>query len=237
MSKIDQIKYEALTIAKLRAETYQWFAHLFAKELSNDECKLYQEGALNTLFEMFSEIGLALEVDVCKASIQQLCKLEHSEIELRGDFASCFLLDEKNGANPYASLYLGGGMMYAESERKMRELLSKSGLTILESFKEPSDHLAIYLSLIERWCDQFQRELPKVEDTHAYILNELIAQQSFIENGLLSWLHDWNLRLHRISNCKTAFYQAMGNLLVAYITADNDYLISEIELLQSMTSE
>lgn len=234
MSKIDQIKNEALIIAKLRTETYQWFAQLFAKELSSSELMLYQEGALNTILEMFTEIGLALEADVCKKAIKALAKIDHAEIELRGDFTACFLLDEKNGANPYASLYLDGGMMYAESERKMRELLSKSGLTILESFKEPSDHLAIFLSLMEKWCVQMQRELPKAKDTEDYILNELIAQKSFLDDGLLSWLHDWNLRLHRVAHCKTGFYQAMGNLLVAYLTADSDYLASEIELLQSL---
>ena len=116
----------------------------------------------------------------------------------------------------------------------MRELLSKSGLAILETFKEPSDHLAIYLSLMEKWCIQMQRELPKEENVEVYILNELIAQKSFLDDGLLSWLHDWNLRLHRIAHCKTGFYQAMGNLLIAYIAADSDYLGSEIELLQSL---
>ena len=234
MSKTDQIKNEALLIAKLRAETYQWFAHLFAKELSTSELELYQEGALNTILGMFTEIGLALEADVCKKAIAALAQIDVADIELRGDFAACFLLDEKNGANPYASLYLDGGMMYAESERKMRELLSKSGLAILETFKEPSDHLAIYLSLMEKWCIQMQRELPKEENVEVYILNELIAQKSFLDDGLLSWLHDWNLRLHRIAHCRTGFYQAMGNLLIAYIAADSDYLGSEIELLQSL---
>lgn len=233
MSQTDQIRNEALIIATLRAETYQWFSHIFAHELSASELSLYQDGALNTVLGMFSEMGLALEADICKNEIKALAKIDHAEMELKADFAACFLLDEKNGAMPYASLYLGDeGMMYAESERKMRELLSKSGLAILESFKEPSDHLSIFLSLMERWCTQMLKELPKEEQVEDYLLNEVIAQKSFIDDGLLVWLQDWNLRLHRITHCKTTFYQAMGNLLVAYITADSDYLASEIERLR-----
>ena len=232
MTKMTPLSNEVSIIAKLRAETYQWFAHLFSQELTHDEIKLYQEGALNTLFAYFEEIGLTHEVARCKQAIEMLKTIPDAALELKGDFAGCFLLEEENGAMPYASLHLGeDGMMYAEAERKMRELLSKSGLQILESFKEPSDHLAIYLALMQKWCEQLSREVLKAEEPKNYVSDEYRAQRSFVSNGILAWLPAWNERLSRVANCRSEFYQALGALLLGFIMADEDYLNSELERL------
>ena len=232
MSEIRAIINEAKVVAKMRGETYQWFTRIFANELTESDVRLYQEGALNTLLELFTEIGLALEVDQVKAAIERFSEIEHISVELRADFASCFLLDDKSGAIPYASLYLGDGdMMYAEAERKMRELLSKSGLAILDSFKEPSDHLAIYLALLQKWCEQLAKDLEEKREDHSFLKSEYIAQQTFLQEGLLLWVPIWNERLQGITHCRCTFYSAMGSLLVAYLLADNDYLTAEIERL------
>lgn len=221
---------EAAMISKLRAETYQWFSQLFSRELEKETIEIYQDGALNTMFNLFIEIGLSLEVDRLKAAIQAFQDLDNPALELKADFAACFLLDETSGAMPYASLYLDEeGMMYAEAERKMRELLSKSGLEILESFKEPSDHLAIYLSLMQRWCQQLSKEVREEEAVQNYLNNEYLAQKTFIDEGILRWLPSWNDRLSRIANCQTAFYQALGALLLAFLLADSDFLSHELQ--------
>ncbi|UNM97067.1 molecular chaperone TorD [Ignatzschineria rhizosphaerae] len=229
MSAMKKLANEAALIAKLRAETYQWFAQMFSQELDKEIIKIYQDGALNTMFNLFGEIGLSIEVDRFKEAIAQLASLENPALELKADFAACFLLDEASGAMPYASLYLNEeGMMYSEAERKMRELLSKSGLAILESFKEPSDHLAIYLSLMHKWCEQLHKEIKKEVDTQSYLHNEYLAQKSFVDNGILMWIPSWNNRLARITNCKTDFYQALGALLMAFLLADSDFLANEL---------
>jgi len=125
MKKMKQRAHEASMMTQLRSEIYQWFAQVFSKELEKEEIQIYQDGALNTIFDLFIEIGLSLEVERFQAAIADLAKITHPELELKADFAACFLLDEKNGAMPYASLYLSeDGMMYSEAERKMRELLS-----------------------------------------------------------------------------------------------------------------
>lgn len=228
MSGTKQLAHEAAMMAQLRAEVYQWFAQLFSKELEKEEIRVYQEGALNTIFELFNDVGLSLEVERFQTAIAMLKNLEHPELELKADFAACFLLDEASGAMPYASLYLSeDGMMYSEAERKMRELLSKSGLEILESFKEPSDHLAIYLSLMHQWCKQLRKEVRKESDVSEYLNNEYLAQKTFIDDGILIWLPTWNDRLSRIANCQTGFYQALGALLLAFIFADSDFLRNE----------
>lgn len=229
MSAMKKLANEAVMISKLRAETYQWFAQVVSQELEKETITLYQDGALNTMFNLFEEIGLSLEVARFNAAIASLKKLDNPALELKADFAACFLLDEASGAMPYASLYLDeAGMMYSEAERKMRELLSKSGLEILERFKEPSDHLAIYLSLMHRWCQQLGQEIRQEEDTSSYLQNEYLAQKSFIEEGILRWLPSWNDRLEKIANCQTDFYQALGALLLAFLLADRDFLMNEL---------
>lgn len=230
MKKMKQRAHEASMMAQLRSEIYQWFAQVFSKELEKEEIQIYQDGALNTIFDLFIEIGLSLEVERFQAAIADLAKITHPELELKADFAACFLLDEKNGAMPYASLYLSeDGMMYSEAERKMRELLSKSGLMILESFKEPSDHLAIYLSLLHKWCQQLREEIENESNISEYLYNEYLAQKTFIDDGILLWLPSWNDRLNRITHCQTGFYQALGALLVAFLFAESDFLANELQ--------
>lgn len=237
MSELKVVINEAKITSKMRAETYQWFARIFSSELSGDEVKLYEEGALNTLLSLFTEMGLSEEVKKVQAAIDSLKQIEHVELELKADFAGCFLLDEASGAIPYASIYLGDGdMLYAEAERKMREILSKSGLQILDSFKEPSDHLSIYLSLMQKWCEQLNKDLRTETVDRDLIESEYIAQATFINEGILSWLPIWNERLSRVANCKCQFYVAMGDLLVAYITADYDYMSNEVERLIALNS-
>ncbi len=229
MSDMKKLANEAAMISKLRAETYQWFAQLFSQELEKEMIGIYQDGALNTMFNLFVEIGLSLEVERFKEAIAALEEIEAPALELKADFAACFLLDEASGAMPYASLYLDeDGMMYSEAERKMRELLSKSGLEILESFKEPSDHLAIYLSLMHKWCLQLEKEVHQEVEIQSYLTSEYLAQKSFIDEGILRWLPSWHDRLNRIANCKTDFYQALGALLLAFLLADSDFLTSEL---------
>lgn len=235
MSDTKKLANEAAIISKLRAETYQWFAQLFSQELEREMIEVYQDGALNTICNLFIEVGLSLEVERLKVAIEALADLDNPELELRADFAACFLLDESSGAMPYASLYLDEeGMMYSEAERKMRELLSKSGLEILESFKEPSDHLAIYLSLMHKWCRQLRREVTKEAHVLSYLHNEYLAQKSFVDEGILRWLPSWNDRLSRIANCKTDFYQALGALLLAYVMADSDFMQHELQNLNQL---
>ncbi|MHC5225355.1 molecular chaperone TorD [Ignatzschineria sp. LJL83] len=221
---------ETELISTLRIETYQWLAQTFSHELEKEAVSLYQEGALNTIFSLFEELGLTKEVARLKQAIQDFKKLDNPCLELKADFASCFLLDEAS-AMPYASLYLGDdGMMYGEAERKMRELLSQSGLEILESFKEPSDHLAIYLALLQKWCEQIKRDAGTETDIASFLQSEYLAQKSFIDEGLLSWIPEWNTRLNGDTiNCSSDFYPALGALLQGFLLADTAFLEHHLE--------
>ena len=221
---------ETALISTIRIETYQWLAQIFSKELEKEAVSLYQESALNTIFSLFEELGLTDEVSRLKQAIQEFKKLDDPCLELKADFAACFLLDEAS-AMPYASPYLGDdGMMYGEAERKMRELLSQSGLEILESFKEPSDHLAIYLALLQKWCEQIKSDISTETDTIAFLQSEYLAQKSFIDEGLLSWIPEWNERLNGDTiNCTTDFYPALGALLQGFLMADTAFLGQHLE--------
>ena len=221
---------ETALISTIRIETYQWLAQTFSYELEKEAVSLYQESALNTIFSLFEELGLVNEVARLKQAIQDFKQLDDPCLELKADFAACFLLDEAS-AMPYASLYLGDdGMMYGEAERKMRELLSQSGLTILESFKEPSDHLAIYLALLQKWCEQIKRDASTETDIAAFLQSEYLAQKSFIDEGLLSWIPEWNNRLNGDTvNCTNDFYPALGTLLQGFLLADTAFLTNYLE--------
>lgn len=208
-------------LSQARAETYRWFAGVFAAELADEAIIAYQSGAVEPLFRLFKEMGLETEVQRVEKAIGVLKEIEDSTLELAADFAALYLLDGSHVASPYASVYLDeNGEMYGAVELRMRTFLQKSGLAVEPQFREPSDHLSIYLSLMEKWCLQ-----AKKEESEA-LFESICSQANFLEEGLLSWLPAWLMRVEKVS-CKSDFYPAMSALLVAFIQEDLAYLSSK----------
>ena len=125
-----------------------------------------------------------------------------------------FLLDAEAGALPYASAYDTEQLqlqLYGPAEARMRAFLATASLAVGDEFKEPADHLAVYLSLMARFAEQ-----------DASTDNRPVAarnQSDFLQDALLTWLPSFASR-NRKASPRYDFYPALAALLVNFVEHD-----------------
>lgn len=202
---------EWLAINEQRASIYQWFGSLFALEQTKEQLECYQNHQLDNLYAVFTELGLSTEVNRFQKAMNNALQDDSVVLELAADFAQHFLLDDKVSTLPYASFYLEDGKLYGDVETKMKEFLESNQLTISENFKEPADHLAIYLYLFAYWI----RRSNDVND-QVTVSKE---QSIFLENGLLNWLPEFVEKSQK-QKLKYDVYPSLSALLLAFIKID-----------------
>ncbi|EXI61419.1 hypothetical protein MHD_09085 [Mannheimia granulomatis] len=184
-----------------RQFTYRWFNAMFARELSDEQLNALQAGQFDDFFAFLRELGLNEEVARFQAELTACKQLEFPRLELAADFAQLFLLDGKQSAIPYASAYLGECELTAHLA-EMDRLLAYFSLQINRETKEPSDHISVYLNLLDKLLEQSTDE----------------EVQCFLQTQL-QWLSLWVEKARRVST-KTAFYQSLLQLLEKFVTYD-----------------
>lgn len=196
-----------------RAAVYGWFSSLYAKELPAATLAAYEAGELVTLLEGLRRIGLEGPSQRLQQAFDSLREVPHAHLELAADFAHAFLLDAKAGALPYASCYTGKTQeFFGEAEQRMRSFLEQSALALQEEFKEPADHLAIYLAVMVKLIEQ--------ADTSGMPTPvQALDQAAFLQDGLMSWLA---LFVDKCQQVETRFdvYPALATLLLAFVQQD-----------------
>lgn len=199
-----------------RAVVYGWFSTLYANELSGPMLKGYLAGQGAPLLGGLAAIGLGTEAGRFEAALAALRDTPLARLELAADFAQIFLLDAKAGALPYASMYEGDDPQFCgTAEARMRNFLAASGLSIDARFREPADHLAVYLALMRHLLEQHQ----DARDIAA----TAVDQASFLHDALLGWLPKF------VQRCQQAgpqfdFYPALAALLLAFLRQDARFL-------------
>lgn len=204
-------KEEWFAVNEHRAVIYQWFSTWFALEQTQEQLDCYQSEGLNGLYELFDQLGLASECTRFQRAMTIVLKDQDAVLELSADFAQHFLLDDKVSALPYASFYLEDGKLYGDVETKMREFLSENKLSVSADFKEPADHLAVYLELMVHWI-QNDKGFSEYSQINA-------EQVLFLTNGLLSWLPDF-VEASQKQKLKYDVYSALSELLLAFAHVD-----------------
>ncbi len=179
----------------------QWLSNVLGHELNEVQFNQYQAGVFEPLFQALEEQGFAKYVLGMKEALVSLKNDKFGYLELAADFTETFLLDGESSALPYASAYLTEDA--TENNLKfMDSALERFQLQINKESKEPSDHVCVYLEIL----NQFIQHTPEAE------------QQSFIDNYLLSWLVPFYEKVQKIPT-KTQFYQNAVGLLIAILTA------------------
>lgn len=205
---------EWAAISRSRAAVYAWFSALFALELSDDAVAAYRQGKASALLDGFDGIGLPAQAARLRQALQGWTALPDLRVELAADFTRLFLLDARDAAAPYASTYLDR-QMYGEPHQQMKAFLQSGGLQVDAGFKEPADHLAVFLAFME---DNVRKA---AETTGSERLQAAALQADFLNQALLSWLPQFEsrcqaLRPHTVSD----FYPAAASLLLAFVTLD-----------------
>lgn len=204
-------KEEWLAVNEQRAVIYQWFSTWFTLEQTQTQLDCYHTEELNSLYKLFDGIGLVSECARFQRAMAALLNDPDATLELSADFAQHFLLDDKVSALPYASFYLEDGKLYGDVETKMREFLSENKLSVSADFKEPADHLAVYLELMAHWI-QNDKDFSEYSQINA-------EQVLFLTNGLLSWLPGF-VGASQKQKLKYDVYPALSQLLLAFIHVD-----------------
>ena len=219
---VDQNLTEWAQLSEQRAFVYAWLSTLYAAEVHEHMLASYLAGQAAPLLDGFSVLGLRTEAQRLQVAITALHDTPNAHLELAADFAQMFLLDKKAGALPYASAYgAEQERLYGPAEERMRTFLANASLIIQNEFKEPPDHLAIYLAVMERLV---------TEQVHTTDVSAAAHDQaSFLDDALLSWLPEFSSRNQTVTP-RFDFYPALAALLLAFVEDDAKYLYEEVRI-------
>lgn len=184
---------------------YAWLALLFFREVDDEGLIQLQSAEIaDWLAQLKLQPALAASVALLEQKIAALSLRQDAQLELAADFCGLFLMTDKKSALPYAS-------QYPQQEPGMiKHLLLEAGMEVNDDFKEPTDHLAIYLELLSHLHfslgESFQQRR----------MNKL-RQKTL--SSLLEWLPEFT------NNCLKhdpyGFYAALSQLLLAIVRFDD----------------
>lgn len=206
---------ENIEYLNYRKDLYLWFFSLFVQELNSDQYFLYRDQQAKNLIDLCNKFNISPNKNAAKRFEFATLKLngeKNSYIDLAADFTQMFLLSGKNCAIPYASFYQEE-KMYGDIQAKMQQFLQHNKLEVSTKFKEPEDHIAIFLNFIAIWIAQ---------DTK---YQDLIPQAEFIQQALLNWIELFYKKSQQIQTIYD-FYPAFIELFVDFIKYDYNFLIT-----------
>ncbi|EJD7635305.1 molecular chaperone TorD [Salmonella enterica] len=184
---------------------YAWLALLFFREVDDEGLIQLQSSEIADWLALLKrQAALAASVALLEQKIAALSLRQDAQLELAADFCGLFLMTDKKSALPYAS-------QYPQQEPGMiKHLLLEAGMEVNDDFKEPTDHLAIYLELLSHLHfslgESFQQRR----------MNKL-RQKTL--SSLLEWLPEFT------NNCLKhdpyGFYAALSQLLLAIVRFDD----------------
>lgn len=205
-----------------RSYIYLWFSQQYQAELTEPQWQALVGDQLSPFFELLAENGLAAEVQDYTDAVAQLHKDfgAKARVVLASDFAHAFLLSGRESAMPYASAYdpNAEGLLYGAMAEVMRQFLAGAGLGLVKDFKEPEDHLAIYLAVLSHMAGAV---------TQNNKADMLVEQSRFIDEALTPWLSEF------VAKCQTVglqsdIYPALARLLEAFVTKDQQFLAAHL---------
>lgn len=210
-----------------RATLYRWFAEIFARELNRQNLTQLMQHYPN-LHQAFSELGLQTQSEQLQKALNNLKVIPESDraLELAADFAHMFLLSGVESAPPYASYYLEADqMLYGKPAQQMSRFLAEHELDLHPDFREPKDHISIYLQVMTLWIQYGDQDDGGLEASR-----KVAGEQSeFLQQALLNWLPKFNERCQKI-RVKTDVYPALTELLLSFIKVDQQVLLELVQL-------
>ena len=213
---------EFIAFNEQRAEIYWWMSSLLSRELTQEDITEYHGGEMYTFL---SGLGMTPElkqpVEAFRDALKKLESREDAQLELAADFCGLFLSTPKNGALPYASMYVGeSGLLNDKPAQDMNKLMADYNIAQRKEFNEPADHIAVELDFMGNLIilANQQEDEQKAEDV-------MQAQQKFLETMLLNWLPAFAQACS--ARDKFGFYAAAVNLLLAFCKLDTAFLAGE----------
>jgi len=147
----------------------------------------------------------------------------HSIEELKVEYARLFV-------GPYTLLAPPYGSVYLETERRIMgnstmDVINRyrqSGLVVAEDFKDAPDHIAAELEFMHFLIFKAM-EAANQGDVNGIVAG-LLNQQSFLEQHLGDWVHEFAGNV--VDNAKTPFYRNLARATEVFIKDDYHFLSS-----------
>ena len=210
---------EFMATSERRAQLYWWFSTLFAAELSDEQIAEYDTYDVRSFLKSLSTLDPMREaVAELNDAIARLLVRTDRQLELAADFAGLFLVDPKQGALPYESLYRGEAKLLMQAPMaEMQARLDRLGINVSDKYKEPADHLAIELDLIGNLIIRAAEAT-----TAAQRESWLGEQEALLHEHLLAWFPRFEAACGGAD--QFGFYGASARLLGVFLTMDANYL-------------
>ncbi|AWS52501.1 MULTISPECIES: molecular chaperone TorD [Providencia] len=186
---------------------YAWLAQLFSRELDSATLVQLQSSEMMDWFTTVEqEPVLTLPIQAVKTKVQALIMRNDAQLELAADFCSLFLMSDKQSALPYASVYPN----CEQGNEQIKYLLAEAGMETNEAFREPSDHISIFLELLSHLHFSLNEAHLDQEKVRQLRLKTLSL--------LLQWLPIFSQNCQRYD--EFGFYAALSQLSLALVQWD-----------------
>lgn len=215
---------ELTQLCKTRSEIYWWLSTTLATELTEEQMQQYQSTEIQAFLQGLAQSPqLTASIEKLISSLAAANLRNDARLALCADFADVFLGNSKSSAPPYESVFTSEeGHLMQEAYQQMTALLSEHNININEKYSEPADHIAIQLDFMGNLV-----LMTLNSETEAEIRQSFAKQHDFIQQHLLNWLPDFEMK---VKSCdKFGFYAAVVELLLAFAQLDSDWLETELD--------
>lgn len=184
----------------------RWFSTIFAREQSPEAVQAYLAGAAEPFLSVLELQGVApAMISGFRTAISRVGMCPDSPRALALAYTALFITPGREAAPPYASLYQDKGLLFGPAHQRMQQRLARSGLAVVETAREPADHIAVMLEYLAHCTDDSR------------------ASRAIIGNDLLPWLSRFADRIAEHEQAP-GFYTAAARLLIAALTHRHEML-------------
>ena len=206
-----------------RPLAYRWLAGLFAGELTAEALKAYAApDGRAVLASLDAEPAFKPVVARIRALAAEPDRLRERALDLAADYGLIFLgVGGPRTAHPYASAYLSEkGTLFQGPTSDMAEMLRRLDISVIDTMKEPPDHIAIELSVVAELAERTEAAALRGDRKEARRLQS--EQAAFVDAQLLTWVPDFaaDCREHD----RSGFYGDLATALAAYLNTDRERL-------------
>jgi len=204
-----------------RELVYGWLAGLFAREPDCETLSAYEskEGAA-FLDELSNEATLCPTVKI----LRKLLEGEPKQVALglAVVFGKLFYgVDGPKTISPYESAYISArGTLFQESFTELNTIIKQLGLSVADTFKEPSDHISVELTVMSEMAGRLEAA---AGTNNVTLISDLIdKQRSFLDAHLLVWLPEF--RDGCLAREPASLYAIAAESALAYTRQDRIWL-------------
>lgn len=206
-----------------RATIYRWLGNFFLQELSAEALDYYSSTQGEAVLAALS-LNPALSPFVRK--LQKLARLTDEApanlLDLASAFAGLFLgTGGPRSAAPYASVYMSESRkLNQQPAADMERALRKLDVGLVDTLKEPADHVGVQLHMMALYIERERAALLKRQTAQIRALH--LDQQWLLNNHLLTWIPEFCRACQMFDD--SGFYRDLAVSLHAWLLSDLELL-------------